>query len=166
MFASAITASVVAALGGTLLFLATSVTPADDPRPAAEGLSEAQALDDRMLEALNETDGYRANDLVAELFTEDATFTRLWGPGEVDVDPDRLHIAAQFLDPMTAARVEPLVELPPPADGDTRYVGIYDFTYGSGPLWPGTVCETWAREQQIYRFDCIFPKQVSIAMSD
>ncbi len=166
MLAPIITASAVMVLGGALLLSAAAPAPNEDLLPAAEGLSAAQDLDDRMLEVLNEPDGYRINDLAAGVFTEDATFTMVWGPDEIDLDPDRLHITSRFFDPMTATRLGAVEELPATAEGDSRYVGIYDFEAPSGTVWPGTVCATWAREGLIYRLDCLFPEPVITEVID
>ena len=156
MLAPVITASAVMVLGGALLFSAATpnvdvVTP-----PGAEAPVEEGALDGAWLALLNEPDMTKVHAHAAEAFTEDATFTMVWGPDEIDVDPDRAHISTRFTDPMRATRTEPLIELPAIA-GEQRFVGVYDFAYMESANWPGTVCSAWARQGLVYRLDCVFP---------
>jgi hypothetical protein len=147
-----IATALLALSGGVLLSLVSSEQDASVP-PGAAGA----ALDDPWLSALNEPMMANVDDIAAEAFTEDATFTLVWRADDIEVLEGRDAIAAQFKDIMQASRSEPLLELPA-VEGEQRFVGIYDFQYGASATWPGTVCGAWARDGLVYRLDCLFPE--------
>ena len=157
-----VSAAIVMTLGGAAALYVGLAQIDDDGSLGAESSSVATDADTPFLEALHAPDGAMTKDLAAEAFTEDATFTMVWAPDSIDVDPDREHIAFRFTDPMRATRTQPLVDLPA-VEGEQRFVGIYDFSYphsGQVRSWPGTVCSAWLRDGAIYRLDCVFPGSV------
>ncbi len=161
MFTAAriVATAAIVALGGALMVSVASPNVDVVAPPGAEAPVEEGALDGAWLALLNEPDIAKVHAHAAEAFTEDATFTMVWGPDEIDVDPDRAHISTRFTDQMRATRTEPLIELPATA-GEQRFVGVYDFTYDftfGEWNWPGTVCSAWARQGLVYRLDCVFP---------
>ena len=146
-----IATAILALSGGVLLSFVSSERDAGVP-PGASGA----ALDEAWLNALNEPPA-NVDDIAAEAFTEDATFTLVWRADDIEVLEGRDAIATKFKDIMRASRSEPLLELPA-VDGEQRFVGVYDFQWGASATWPGTVCGAWARDEQVYRLDCLFPE--------
>lgn len=146
-------ATTILAFSGVALFSLVSSERDVSAPPGATGA----ALDEAWLSALNEPDWAKIDDLATAAFTEDATLALVWRADDIEVLQGRDAIATKFGDIMQASRTEPLIELPA-VDGEGRFVGIYDFQWGTSATWPGTVCGAWARDEQVYRLDCLFPE--------
>jgi hypothetical protein len=148
-------ATTVLALSGVALFSLVSSERDVSAPPGAAGA----ALDEPWLSVLNEPGSTKMemDDLAAAAFTEDATLALVWRADDIEVLQGRDAITRKFRDIMQASRTEPLIELPA-VDGEERFVGIYDFQWGTSATWPGTVCGAWARDERIYRLDCLFPE--------